>query len=259
MRVWSKSLLVGLLLMPLLRYSAQSAPSSDNRCENVRIGTYLIVSQGSNQGIPIGQLQLETLNDDGTLTGIRFLRDGTRYSNVNYTGRWDNVASCQIRIRRDLSSFNSNVLLTTQGDPYFSIVTTPGIVASERWFLQLDAPCTEDTIVGDVLSLQQGHQLINGQWKPNTVIQREEWSKWRMNGVAMSSYSGKDEVATYQGQFTQTDNCVGRIDQQDSNGVPYSYIAILRPNGKGYAYLQTQGDSLTVAVLNRIDLNRSPQ
>ena len=67
-----------------------------------------------------------------------------------------------------------------------------------------------------------------------------------MAGLAVSSYDGAGEVAAYQGRFLQDDNCVGRIRQQDARGVNYVYAAILRSDGKGYAYLQTQGDDLTV-------------
>ena len=74
-----------------------------------------------------------------------------------------------------------------------------------------------------------------------------------MSGVAMSSYSGKFEISEYQGNFLQVNNCIGKLQQQDAYGVTYDYIAILRSDGKGYAYLQTQGNALTVAVLNHID------
>ena len=49
-----------------------------------------------------------------------------------------------------------------------------------------------------------------------------------MAGLAVSSYNGANEVATYQGEFVQKDNCIGRIRQQDARGVSYVYAAILR-------------------------------
>ena len=73
-----------------------------------------------------------------------------------------------------------------------------------------------------------------------------------MSGHAISSYSGQFEKATYQGNFARIDNCIGSIKQEDSKGVSYAYVAILRSDGKGYAYLQTQGNALTVAVLDRV-------
>ena len=84
------------------------------------------------------------------------------------------------------------------------------------------------------------------------MIQQETWSGWRMVGLAVSSYDGSGEVSAYQGEFTQQENCIGRIRQQDYRGVTYAYAAILRSDGEGYAYLQTQGDDLTVALVGRI-------
>ena len=72
-----------------------------------------------------------------------------------------------------------------------------------------------------------------------------------MVGLAVSSYDGAGEVAGYQGQFIQYENCIGRIRQQDDRGATYAYAAILRSDGSGYAYLQTQGDDLTVALVEK--------
>ena len=74
-----------------------------------------------------------------------------------------------------------------------------------------------------------------------------------MSGIAISSYSGKFEIADYQGNFSQINDCIGSIQQQDTYGATYNYIAILRPDRKGYAYLQIQGDDLTVAILEHVD------
>ena len=84
------------------------------------------------------------------------------------------------------------------------------------------------------------------------MIQKESWTGWSMVGLAVSSYDGAGEVAAYQGQFTQDQNCIGRIRQQDDRGVIYAYAAILRSDGGGYAYLQTQGDDLTVALVEKL-------
>ena len=244
--------LLGLLLISLLKQPVKSEIHAHNNCEDPNIGTFLIVSQGIDQDIPIGQLQLETWNKNGTLSGISFLRKGRKYRSVAYNGRWQSINDCNVKVSRSNVGMNSNVLLKTNGDPHFGIISTLGVVASERWFPQVATPCTEDTIAGEVFSIQEGHQFRNGQWQPNRVIQREQWRGWRMSGHAISSYSGQFEEATYQGNFTRIDNCIGSIKQQDSKGVSYAYVAILRSDGKGYAYLQTQGNALTVAVLDRV-------
>lgn len=253
MSEWFSISLLGLLFAPFSSEPSKASPNSDIFCNKPNVGTYLIVSQGSKKDVPIGQLQLETWYVDGSLTGTRFLREGTKYSETPYIGRWKNVGNCDINITRADGGMDSNVILKSNGDPHFGIIGTPGVVASERWFPQSNTSCTKETIVGEVLSLQEGHQFKDGRWQSNRVIQREKWIAWRMSGVAISSYSGKFEVATYQGNFSQINNCIGRIQQQDAYGVRYNYTAILRPNGKGYAYLQTQGDELTVAVLDHIN------
>ncbi len=241
--------LLGLLFAPFLIAPSKASPNSDDFCKKPTTGTYLIVSQGSKKDTPIGQLQLEIWNEDGSLSGTRFLREGTKYSETPYTGRWKDIGNCNIKTTRSNDGMDSYVILTPKGEPHFGIIETPGVVASERWFPQSNKPCTKETIIGEVLSLQEGHQFKDGRWQSNRVIQREKWSGWKMSGIATSSYSGKFETAAYQGNFSQINNCIGRIQQQDAYGVRYNYIAILRPNGKGYAYLQIQGNELTVAVL----------
>ena len=72
-----------------------------------------------------------------------------------------------------------------------------------------------------------------------------------MVGLAVSSYDGAGEVAGYQSRFIQDENCIGRIRQQDNRGTTYAYTAILRSDGSGYAYLQTKGDDLTVALVEK--------
>jgi hypothetical protein len=104
---------------------------------------------------------------------------------------------------------------------------------------------------GSFLSQQRGSSLAASSWKANAVIQRESWTEWQMVGLAVSSYDGTGEVAGYQGRFIQDENCIGRIRQQDDRGATYAYTAILRSDGSGYAYLQTQGDDLTVALVEK--------
>ena len=246
---WISFPFLGLLLIPILSQLTEAKPNSDAICKKPKIGTYIIASQGSKQNIPIGQLQLETWNSDGTLTGTRFLREGRSYNENFYTGKWKNIKNCTISVSRSEIGWDSSVILQSNGNPHFGIISTPGIVPSELWFPQSKKSCTKDTIVGTVLSVQVGHQLKDGKWLPDRVIQREQWNSWRMSGVAIASYSGKFEAATYQGKFTQTNNCIGSIRQQDAYGMTYNYIAILLSNGKGYVYLQTQDDALTLAVL----------
>ena len=253
MSEWFSISLLGLLFAAFLCEPSKARPKTNFFCNEPNVGTYLIVSQGSKKNVPIGQIQLETWYIDGSLAGRRFLREGTKYSEIPYVGMWKKAHNCDINITRNDGVMDSNVILKSNGYPHFGIIKTPGVVASERWFPQSNTSCTKETIVGEVLSLQEGHQFKDGRWQSNRVIQREQWSGWKMSGVAMSSYSGKYEIASYQGNFLQVNNCIGKIQQQDAYGVTYDYIAILRSDGKGYAYLQTQGNTLTVAVLDKIN------
>ncbi len=244
-------ILTASFLLPAAVIGADLTTPEQNGCRAPQIGSYLVVSLGSRNDIPIGQLQLETWNADGSLKGFRFLRQGKSYSETPYSGSWTKINGCSIKVKRDQQGLPSNVLLTDEGQPRFGIVTAPGAVVSERWFTQPEGACTPETMDGYVLSVQQGHQFKNGQWQQNAVIQRERWNNWNMAGIAVSSYAGEAEVAAYQGRFTQDNNCIGRIRQQDAKGVNYAYATIIRSDGKGYAYLQTQGDDLTVALLDR--------
>ena len=214
-------------------------------------GQYLIVSQGLRGQQPMGSLHLETWLPDGSVSGIRFLRVGRSYSETKYEGRWESESDCGLTVTRDQAGQESKVLLTAQGLPRFGLSNRIGDVVREQWMAQPDRRCEPESMNGSFLSQQRGSSFAASSWKPNAVIQRESWTGWQMVGLAVSSYDGAGEVAGYQGQFTQDDNCIGRIRQQDDRGVTYAYAAILRSDGSGYAYLQTQGDDLTVALVEK--------
>jgi len=220
-------------------------------CASPAMGEYLIVSEGTRGGQPLGRLQLETWLPDGSVRGTRFLRVGRTYSETQYEGRWESESDCGLLVIRDQAGSNSKVLLTSQGRPRFGLSNRAGDVVTERWLLQPDRACKPEVMNGTFLSKQRGHTFVSASWKPNAVIQQETWTGWRMVGLAFSSYDGAGEVAAYQGKFTQDENCIGRIRQQDDQGVTFAYATILRSDGSGYAYLQTQGDDLTVALVEK--------
>jgi len=230
---------------------SHAAPSSGS-CAAPATGQYLIVSQGMRGEQPLGGLQLETWLPDGSVSGTRFLRVGRAFSETTYEGRWASGSSCGLTVTREEEGHNSKVLLTEQGLPHFGLSDRAQDVVTEQWIQQPDRLCEAEALNGRLMSLQRGHTFSAESWRPNAVIQQETWTGWRMVGLAVSSYDGSGEVAAYQGQFTQNENCIGRIRQQDDQGVTYAYAAILRSDGEGYAYLQTQGDDLTVALVGRI-------
>ena len=221
------------------------------RCAVPAPGQYLIVSQGLRGDQPLGRLQLEEWFPDGAVSGTRFLRVGRTYSETRYQGRWQSESDCGLSVTRDASGSASKVLLTSAGLPRYGLSDRTGDVVRERWIPQPDRRCDPETMNGSFLSQQSGTTFADSSWNANAVIQRESWTGWRMVGLAISSYDGIGEVAAYQGQFTQVDNCIGQIRQQDDRGVTYAYAAILRSDGLGYAYLQTQGDDLTVATVEK--------
>ena len=215
------------------------------------MGEYVVVSEGARGGQPLGRLQLETWLSDGSVRGTRFLRVGRTYSETQYEGRWALESACGVSVIRDEDGSSSKVVLTSQGLPRFGLSNRTGDVVTERWWPQPDRSCKPELMNGTFLSQQRGHTFASSSWKPNAVIQQETWTDWRMVGLAFSSYDGAEEVAAYQGKFTQDENCIGRIRQQDDQGVTFAYAAILRSDGSGYAYLQTQGDDLTVALVEK--------
>ena len=250
-----RALFCGSVLLAVLvpaSVHANQSESGPKECAVPRLGSYLVIRQGQRGDSPLGALQLETWLEDGSVRGRRFLRVGRRYSETRYQGRWQNVSACGLTVTRDQQGSGSSVLLSDQGTPRFGISTKVGDVVTEQWLSQPAGACKPSAMDGTVLSRQMGMTFANGAWTPNAVIQRETWSAWQMAGLAVSSYDGAGEVAAYQGRFLQDDNCVGRIRQQDARGVNYVYAAVLRSDGTGYAYLQTQGDDLTVALLDRI-------
>jgi hypothetical protein len=247
-----------LLSLPILLVSAlsnafvQAKPVQESIfCAAPKTGQYLMMSQGLRGNQPMGSLQLETWLPNGSVTGTRFLRVGRTYSETKYEGRWELESNCGLTVTRDEPGYESKILLTAQGLPRFGLSNRTGDVVREQWMPQPDRSCEPESMNGSFLSQQRGSTFAVSSWKPNAVIQRESWSGWRMVGLAVSSYDGAGEVAGYHGQFTQKENCVGRIRQQDDRGVTYDYVAILRSDGSGYAYLQTQGDDLTVALVEK--------
>jgi hypothetical protein len=238
-------------LLPTTLVHAQSLQGSST-CAAPAPGDYLIVGEGHRAEQPLGRLQLETWLPNGSVLGKRFLRVGRIYSETDYAGRWELDAGCGLTVTRDAAGSTSKVLLTAQGKPRFGLSDRAGDVVTERWIPQPERRCEPEDMDGTLLSVQTGHTMTASSWRPNAVIQKESWTGWSMVGLAVSSYDGAGEVAAYQGQFTQDQNCIGRIRQQDDRGVIYAYAAILRSDGGGYAYLQTQGDDLTVALVEKL-------
>lgn len=109
--------------------------------------------------------------------------------------------------------------------------------------------CRVTSLAGVVLSQQQGLSWQNGGWRPNAVVQRELWRSGQVEGVALMSVAGRQEVAPYTGEITLAPSCLATIRQKDALGVLYNYRAVVLADGSGYLYLQTDPADLTVGWL----------
>ena len=81
------------------------------------------------------------------------------------------------------------------------------------------------------------------------MVQREWWQAGAVQGLAVSSYAGRQDRATYSGSLKLAPSCLGSMTQRDSAGVSYYYKVVLLANGGGYVYLQTDPDNLTLGLL----------
>ena len=144
-----------------------------------------------------------------------------------------------------------------RGRPLYSLDRTPGTVITSRWLPMAPGSCKASDLNGVVLSSQVGlnWQQPVGGWSPNAVVQREQWRDGAVNGVALSSYGGVGDTVSYTGRL-QLDpgSCWGGLVERDAKGVNYTYRALMvngRSGARGYLYLQSDPDNLTVGWLVR--------
>jgi hypothetical protein len=141
-------------------------------------------------------------------------------------------------------------VLDAFGRPRYSLSLAAGSTITGIWRQQTDAACTSATLAGTVLSQQQGLSW-DGGWRPNAVVQRETWRAGAVQGVALSSYAGRLETASYSGTIEVNADCLATVVQRDSEGVDYHYRAIVMADGSGYLYLQEDPNDLTIGWLER--------
>jgi hypothetical protein len=130
-------------------------------------------------------------------------------------------------------------------------------VISSRWLPMAPGSCRVSDLNGVVLSSQVGLNWLKAKagWSPNAVVQREQWSEGRVKGIALSSYGGLGDTAGYTGRLQlDADSCWGTLVENDDKGVAYNYRALVvngRSGARGYLYLQSDPDDLTVGWLVR--------
>ena len=222
-----------------------------DRCLAGQPGRYVVMAEGSRSGTPIAQLIQEDWGADGSINGTAYTRIGKTFQELPYKGSWYSLPHCLVDVKRqnNEATSHSRTVLNQQGLPLFGLSQVPGTVLSERYWRQTSTTCKASSLNGLVLSQQKGLSWSQGQWQPNAVLQREQWLEGKVQGLALSSYNGTIEQAPYSGSIEVKPNCMARLEETDSKGVAYRYQAILLTGSRGYLYLQTDSDDLTLGLL----------
>ncbi|MEX1318086.1 MAG: hypothetical protein AB1Z22_13310, partial [Synechococcaceae cyanobacterium] len=240
--------------------AADAAPREQASCPPPPPARHVVLEKGwRGQGAdqkPLARLRQERWTADGTIEGTVFERIGRTFRQFRTTGTWRPIGACRVRLERirpdagPSSREEAEAVLDSIGRPRYSLSLAARSTVTGIWRHQSDVVCTSATLAGTVLSQQQGLSWKGG-WRPNAVVQSETWRNGRVQGVALSSYAGKLETATYTGTIAVTADCLATVVQRDSEGVPYNYRAIVMADGSGYLYLQQDPNDLTIGWLER--------
>jgi hypothetical protein len=236
---------------------AATQPAS---CPPPPAGSHVVLERGwRGQGAdqqPVARLRQERWTADGTIEGTVFERSGQTFLQFRYTGTWRPIGACRVRLERitphagPTGRDEAEAVLDSIGRPRYSLSLAAGSTITGTWRQQANAACTSGTLAGTVLSQQQGLSWNKG-WQPNAVVQCETWTEGAVQGVALSSYTGEIETASYTGTIKVNADCLATVVQRDSKGVPYNYRAIVMADGSGYLYLQEDPLDLTIGWLER--------
>ena len=124
--------LTAALAAPALVGALARAAEPPAACAAPQPGQYLVVARGSRDGVPVGRLNLETWQADGTVRGRRFLRVGRSYSASSYEGRWFSLGGCGATVNRGDAGPSSQLLLNQAGRPRVGLTMAADTVVSER-------------------------------------------------------------------------------------------------------------------------------
>ena len=246
--------------LPLASLSAPAQAAQSN-CPTPVLGRYAVmgmgVQSGSSKNTPTAHVLEERWLAGGKLQGSVVERVGRSERQSTYAGVARMGPSCVLQLERKLpwGSERSEVVLDGKGRPLYSLNRNAGSVVTSRWLPMAPGSCQAADLNGLVLSSQVGLSWRNGGWSPNAVVQREQWSDGRVSGIALSSYSGVGETASYSGDLKLDPNsCWGTLNERDQFGTTYRYRALLvkgRSGARGYYYLQSDLDDLTAGWLVR--------
>jgi len=242
---------------------AAPADADAKGCQAPMQGRYAVMGMGTvgnpAQTTPEARLLEERWLPGGTLEGRAVERHGRSLRSGSYRGTVRMVGTCLVRVERQLpwGPQVSEAVVDGRGRPLYSLDRTPGTVISSRWLPMAPGPCQVSDLNGVVLSSQVGlnWRQPSGGWSPNAVVQREQWSNGAVTGVALSSYGGVGDTASYSGRLQlNPGSCWGGLVETDAKGVKYNYRALVvngRNGARGYLYLQSDPDDLTVGWLVR--------
>lgn len=230
-------------------------------CEAPRQGRYAVMGMGTivsaQTTTPTARLLEERWLPGGTLEGRVVERLGSDLRSGTYRGSLKVVGPCLVQVQRQLpwGAQLSEAVLDGRGRPLYSLDRGKGTVITGRWLPMAPGSCTAADLNGVVLSSQVGlNQRAGSQgWVPNAVVQREQWRDGSVEGVALASYAGVGETATYRGKLDlERDSCWGELVERDARGLDYRYRALVvkgRQGARGYLYLQRDADDLTIGWL----------
>jgi hypothetical protein len=212
------------------------------------------MSQGNLPAGPYAALLQETWSADGQIRGVRLQRTGHEFSEAPYTGRFEPISLCRVRIQRTFANTlrQSQAVLDLNGIPRYSIGLLPDVFSISRWFRQPNTACTASLLNGAAVSQQEGANYRQGAWRRNGTVQHERWNNGTVRGIAISSYGETVEEATYRGTLKVGPDCLATIHQRDSLDVDWNYRGIVLADGSGYLYLQTDRDDLNVGYIEHL-------
>jgi hypothetical protein len=235
----------------LVPAAAAAEKSALAQCKSPAAGTFVVLGSGQQRGEPTALLMQERWFADGRIEGVRYLREGRRFTEDRYSGQVKADANCWALVERQGSAgaMADVVALDRLGRPRTSLVVAPSEVLSLRYVAQAPGACRLEQLDGLVTSQQQGQTWLAGSWQSNAVVQREWWEAGAVHGLAVASYAGRQYRAPYSGNLKLAASCLGAMTQRDSAGVSYNYKVVLLANGSGYVYLQIDPDNLTLGLL----------
>ena len=243
---------------------APQAQAAQPNCPAPMLGRYAVMgmgvqpSQAANAtNTPTAHLLEERWLAGGQLQGSVIERVGRSERQASYSGTARMTESCVLQLERRLPwrTERSEVMLDGKGRPLYSLNRNSGSVITSRWLPMAPGSCKAADLNGLVLSSQVGLSWSNGGWSPNAVVQREQWRDGSVQGLALSSYGGVGESATYNGKLNlDASSCWGSLNERDAKGTTSTYRALLvkgRAGARGYFYLQRDPNDLTAGWLVR--------